>query len=136
MKKYQSVREAWLERGVGEEPLDFAIDSIRQGVSREHITEGLTADYRGLNFLESTALLDELYAAHGGEFRNARRSGLGLGIPMLVIGAGLTYFIYKNFSEGGFVSIPRGVLMLPAGCALYGALLVFKALAAPGEIEQ
>ncbi|MDB5251242.1 MAG: hypothetical protein JWP27_411 [Flaviaesturariibacter sp.] len=136
MKKYRAVKDSWIARGVAEEPIDFAIDSIRQGVRREHIIDGLTADYRRMSFLDATSLLNELYAAHGGEFRNAGRSGAALGTAMFVIGSGLTFFFLKYFSEGGFAAVPIRLLALPVLCALSGAGLLFKALVSPAKIEH
>jgi hypothetical protein len=87
MKQYEAVKERWLQRSGAEEPIDFAIDSVRDGVARNPIMEGLTCDYRGLSAAQAEALLNDLYVAHGGEFRNNKRSGLITGTAMPVIGS-------------------------------------------------
>ncbi|RYY96596.1 MAG: hypothetical protein EOO11_13080 [Chitinophagaceae bacterium] len=129
MKKYQPVKQSWLQRNVAEEPIDYAIESVREGVPRSLIVEGLTSDYRGLTAPQAEALLNDLYAAHGGEFRNKKRSGLITGTAMLVIGIGLTLFVYSGMERsGGIGSFPKKLIILPAGCALLGLLMILAVL--------
>jgi hypothetical protein len=129
MKKYEAVKERWLQRSVAEEPIDFAIDSVRDGVARDLIMEGLTCDYRSLPAPQAEALHNDLYVAHGGEFRNKKRSGLITGTAMLVIGCSITYLLYNGLKESsGTTRFPWKLVALPATCALAGLSLILGSL--------
>ena len=87
MGKFISIKNKYLAAGVSENNIDFAIESVSDGIKREHTLETLTADYRGMSVDEATRLLEDLYAANGGEFKKENRGGYLYGILALVIGA-------------------------------------------------
>lgn len=49
MSKFDAVRQRFLSKGIKEENIDYAIESVQCGTKREHILENLTADYRGMS---------------------------------------------------------------------------------------
>ena len=66
MNKFDAVRQRFLSKGVTEENIEYAIDSVKYGTKREHILENLTADYRGMT-------RDEAVPRRGPVYRQWRR---------------------------------------------------------------
>lgn len=117
MAKFNLIKEKYLLLGVREDNIDFAISAVVDGTKREHIIESLTADYRGMTEAESTRLLEDLFAANGGEFKKENRGGYLNGALLLLVGLlGAGFFIAMLISGG--VKIKFIVLSLVA--ALFG----------------
>lgn len=94
MSKFNAVKEKYLLKGITEDNIDFAISAVKDGNKREHIIESLTADYRGMTAEQSNQLLDELFAAVGGEFKRENQGGYLFGSLLLIVGiAGAAFFI-------------------------------------------
>lgn len=117
MAKFNLIKEKYLLLGVREDNIDFAISAVVDGTKRVHIIESLTADYRGMTEAESTRLLEDLFAANGGEFKKENRGGYLNGALLLLVGLlGAGFFIAMLVSGG--VKIKFIVLSLVA--ALFG----------------
>ncbi|HLZ86302.1 MAG TPA: hypothetical protein VKQ52_03630, partial [Puia sp.] len=106
MSKYEEIKQRFLGRGIKEENIDYAIESVRYGTKREHILENLTADYRGMNREEAVPLVEALFIANGGEFRKENRGGYLYGGALLAAGLLLAFYI-------GYVLLFGGILFRP-----------------------
>ena len=129
MAKFDLVRAKYLNLGVTESNIDFAIGAVLDGTKREHIIETLTADYRGMTENQSTTLLEDLFEANGGEFKNENRGGYLYGILLLLIGlVGAGFFITILVSGEGKIKF----MILSLAGALFGlstgAILITKSL--------
>ena len=47
MSKFDAVKQQFLDKGIKQENIDYAIDAVKSGTKREFILENLTSDYRG-----------------------------------------------------------------------------------------
>ncbi len=130
MSKFISVKEKYLQLGVKEDNIDFAIAAVTDGNKREHIIENLTAGYRGMTAAQSNQLLEELFAANGGEFKKENQGGYLFGSLLLLIGiAGAAFFITMLLSAEGklkfiLLSFSAAVFGLAGGIKLF--LKAFK----------
>lgn len=102
MKKFAPVKSSYIALGFREDNIDFAIDSINDGVRREHIIESLTADYRGMTEEQSTALLNALYESNGGEFKKENKDGYITGILLCIVGGTGLYFLVNMLMSGEY----------------------------------
>jgi hypothetical protein len=97
MGKFDNVIEKYNNVGVSMSNIQLAIDGVKDGVYREHILENLTADYRGMDPIVAEAMLEDLFAANGGEFKKENRNGYLYGIVFLMLGAACSFFIIESF---------------------------------------
>ncbi|MBS1665730.1 MAG: hypothetical protein JST68_32120 [Bacteroidetes bacterium] len=127
MNKFQSVKAAWLAKGISEDTLDYAISSVKDGSKREHTLENLTADYRGMDPVQAGALLNELYAINGGEFKKENSRGYLFGSVLLLLGlllAGFEYWQITNHSYKRLITIGLGA----AAAIFVGLTLLIKSI--------
>ena len=106
MKKFAAVKTDYLLKGVTEDNIDYAISAVKEGTKREFILENLTADYRGMDYLQGTQMLEELFAANGGEFRKENRGGIIYGIFFLIMGFLAAFYILYVLAYGGILYRP------------------------------
>ncbi|MDF2192866.1 hypothetical protein [Paraflavitalea sp. CAU 1676] len=106
MKKFATVKTNYLLKGVTEDNIDYAISAVKEGTKREFILENLTADYRGMDYLQGTQMLEELFAANGGEFKKENRGGIVYGIFFLIMGFLAAFYIFYVLSYGGILFQP------------------------------
>ncbi len=128
MSKFSTIKQKYLLRGFKEDNIDFAISAVKDGNKREHIIEGLTADYRGMTTEQSNPLLDELFIAFGGEFKKENQGGYLYGTLLLLVGvAGAAGFIAMLISGEGKMKF----ILLSIAAAVFGlfsgAVLMVKA---------
>jgi hypothetical protein len=121
MAKFDLIREKYLKLDVREDNIDFAIGAVLDGTKREHIIESLTADYRGMIEAQSTQLLQDLFAANGGEFKKENRGGYLNGALLLLVGLTGTGFFIAMLLTGEakvkfiVLSLSAAVFGLPTG---------------------
>lgn len=115
--RFQNIRSKHLLLGVKEDNIDYAISAVADGAKREHIMETLTAGYRGMTQSESTALLNDLFEANGGEFKIENRGGYLFGILMCVIGLLGLGFLIAMLASG---ELRIKFMMLAASAAIFG----------------
>lgn len=99
MAKFDTIKDKYLALGVTEDNIDFAIGAVKDGSKREHIIEILTADYRGMSESQSTALLEELFVANGGEFKKENSGGYLYGVLFLLLGVASTVVLVMLIRE-------------------------------------
>jgi hypothetical protein len=128
MKKFNAVKAKYLQLGIREENIDYAIDAVKEGTRREHIIESLCADYRGMSSADATALLDSLYIANGGEFKKENRGGYLFGALLVMLGLAATGFLFMMFTSGSEIRIKFLILAITgAGFGLIkGSTLLYK----------
>ena len=97
MKKFEKIVSRYHKMGVSIGNIEFAIDSVKDGSKKEHILENLTANYRGMPNEQATALLEELFAANGGEFKKENQGGYLYGTMFLMVGITCSFFIVSAF---------------------------------------
>ncbi len=128
MKKFAHIIEKYQQLGVRPDNIEYAIEAVKQGGKREYILENLRADYRGMKESDAMGLLNELFAANGGEFKKENRSGYIYGIFLIAIGLTIIYFIYHSFSFHGVFRKRFLYLACAIGGTIYGVILIIKAL--------
>jgi hypothetical protein len=128
MKKFAHIIEKYESSGVRIDNIEYAVDSVKQGAKREYIMENLRADYRGMKETDAMALLNELFAANGGEFKKENRAGYIYGIFMLMVGLPCAYYIFYVFTYGGILMRPILVFTGAFFCTLVGVYLIIKSL--------
>lgn len=117
MKKFNFIKSKYLSLGVSEDNIDFAIGSVMDGTKREHILEAMTADYRGMSERQSIQLLEELFEANGGEFKNENRGGYLYGILFSLVGVAGAAFLVSMLVSGEWTL--KFIVLAIAG-ALFG----------------
>jgi hypothetical protein len=128
MKNIETIKTHYLNQGVKEENIQYAIEAVKDGGKREHIIENLTADYRGMQTEEASRLLEELFAANGGEFKKENRGGYLYGIFFLAIGLACSYYLFYVYTYGGVLVRP---ILIWAGailCTFCGIVFIIKAM--------
>jgi hypothetical protein len=129
MTQFHSIRQKHLQLGISSDNVDFAIDAVKEGTKREHIIETLMADYRGMTVQQSTLLLEDLFAANGGEFKKENRGGYLYATLLLLVGFTCSGFSIAMLVEGGF---RLKFLILFIGLAVFGlgtgSRILFKAI--------
>jgi hypothetical protein len=128
VKKNVSIIEKYQERGISTDNIEYAIESVKRGAKREHILENLSADYRGMNSTDANGLLNELFAADGGEYKKENRGGYLYGILFLMLGIPCAFYIYYVFTYGGTLVRPILVFSGAIFCNITGVYLIIKAL--------
>lgn len=128
MRKYDAVKQQFLDKGFKQENIDYAIDAVKNGTKREFILENLTADYRGMSREEAVPLVEAMFAAGGGEFKKENRDGYLYGGALLAGGLLLVFYIGYVLLFGGVLFRP--VLVVTAAVALLslGTKLLLKAM--------
>jgi hypothetical protein len=106
MGKFDAVIEKYTTNRVSTDNIDFAISAIKDGTRREHILENLTADYRGMKHDEANAMLEDLFATNGGEFKKENNNGYLFGIVFLFFGGACSFYIFYVFYYGGVLVRP------------------------------
>lgn len=101
MRNIDTIKARYLSQGVREDNFLYAVDATKAGSKREHILENLTADYRGMDYIEATQMLEELFAANGGEFKKENRSGYLYGTFFLLLGLAASFYLYYVYTYGG-----------------------------------
>ncbi|MGN6490697.1 MAG: hypothetical protein ACTHLE_01775 [Agriterribacter sp.] len=119
MHKLDLVKQKYLNLGVKEDNLDFAIGAVSDGTRREIILETLTADYRGMNQEQSLQLLEDLFEANGGEFRKENRGGYLYGVTLVLIGIIGIGSLIAMLVNGG---VKLKFILLAAAVALFGLI--------------
>lgn len=87
------------------------------------------ADYRGMDYLEATQLLEELFAANGGEFKKENRGGYLYGIFFLLFGLLAAGYIFYVYTYGGVLIRPVIVWIIAVGGTLGGIGYIIMAMA-------
>jgi hypothetical protein len=128
MGKFDPIIEKYRNKGVSAENIEYAIDSVKDGTKREHILESLTAFYRGMNAEDATSLLEELFAANGGEFKKENRSGYWYGAIFLSLGLACAYYIFHVYTYGGILRRPILFFLLAIGGTFSGIVFIVAAL--------
>jgi hypothetical protein len=106
MGKIDQVKAVYLARGFSEDNIDYAISAVKSGSKREHIMENLCSDYRRMQPVEATALMESLFEANGGEFKKENRGGYLYASLMLLLGLGCAYYLYEVYTNGGILIRP------------------------------
>ena len=128
MKKFEPIIEKYTSLGVNAEHIEYAIDAARYGTKREYILEGLTAPYRGMSAGEATIMLEEIFAANGGEFKKENRGGYLYGSVFLMLGLSCGYYIYHVYTYGGVIVRPMLFFVTAIFGTLVGIIFIIKAL--------
>ncbi|MBO9682900.1 MAG: hypothetical protein J7502_09580 [Flavisolibacter sp.] len=128
MGKFDLIIEKYRNKGVSVENIEYAIDSVKYGSKREHILEGLTADYRKMNIEDATDLLEDLFVANGGEFKKENRTGYLFGTVLLLAGLPCAFYIFYVLVYGGVLIKPILVFSIACFGTFGGMVLMIKAI--------
>ncbi|MCF6406000.1 hypothetical protein L3C95_24075 [Chitinophaga filiformis] len=128
MKKFAALQTKYLAQGVREDNIEYAISAVKDGSKREHILENLVADYRGMNTIEANRMLNEMFAANGGEFKKENRDGYLYGIALLLIGLVPAFYIFCLYTYRGVLDYSWEVWALAVSCFLGGISCIAMAI--------
>jgi len=126
MDKFKNVTDRYVEYGISEFNIEYAIQEVLDGTKREYIEESLTQEYRGMTSAQATALLNDLYLADGGEFKRQNRKGYFWAFAFMLAGAICSFLTYHFWKESGLISlkIVAGAIL----CSLAGILTLISVL--------
>jgi len=129
MGKFDLIIDKYTKQGLAVADIEYAISAVRSNTKRAHIIENLFADYRaGMSHHQATALLDDLFAANGGEFKTENRWGFIYGMIALLIGLGCGFYIFYVFAYGGILMRPILVFIAAIGGTIGGLIKIIYAL--------
>ena len=128
MSKFDAIKQQYLDKGIQEANIDYAIESVQYGTKREFILDNLTADYRGMSREQAVSLVETLFAANGGEFRKENKGGYLYGGLLLAAGVLLAFYICYVMIFGGILIRPILVVAVMLFCLGSGGRLLFKAM--------
>ncbi|MEC5395340.1 hypothetical protein [Bergeyella sp. RCAD1439] len=74
-KKMTSLKAEMLRKGVSEKNFDYVYQAVKSGTKREFIRENLTSDVRKVAPEMADEILDRVFEAFGGEFRQENATG-------------------------------------------------------------
>lgn len=129
MKNFDAIKAEYQAKGVKEDNLAYAIQSVKDGSKREHILESLTADYRGMDDIQATQLLEELFAANGGEFKKENRGGYLYGSFFLLFGLAAAFYLFYVYTYGGVLVRPVLIWIVAVGGTLGGIGYIVTSMA-------
>lgn len=124
MGKFDTLIEKYTRSGVSTDNIEYAILAVKNGSKREHILENLTADYRGMTAEQATAMLEDLFAVNGGEFKKENQGGYLFGAFFLMVGVVCSFLIFKGFNFRGTLVRPTWIYA-GAIVGVGGGLLLF-----------
>ena len=115
--KFDEIKEKYVSLGVAEKNFEYALNAVKSGTKKDFIIKNLTSDIRKTDFGIANNMLDEMFAANGGEFKYENRGG----------------YIYSVFYLIAIVALGGMILFMNAEnrslqFKLSGALLVFLVL--------
>lgn len=119
MQDLKIIKSKYLSLGVSEDNFDYAVSAVIDGTKREFILESLTASYRGMPEKLSTQMLEELFAANGGEFKKENSGGYLFGTLLCLVGVTCSYFSAAMLISGEW---KLKFLILFLSGALFGLL--------------
>lgn len=73
--KLEEVKEKYVSLGVAEKNVDYALNAVKTGTKKDFIMKNLTSDIRKVDVATANSMLDEMFAANGGEFKYENRGG-------------------------------------------------------------
>ena len=128
MKKFDTIIDKYLKIGVSKDDIEYAISEVKNGTKRAYIIENLTDDYRSMHFEQATELLEDLFAANGGEFKKENRGGYLYGIVFLMFGLSCTSYILYTFICKVILIRPILVFLGAITCNFTGILYLVKSI--------
>lgn len=73
--KFDEIKEKYVSLGVAEKNFEYALNAVKSGTKKDFIIKNLTSDIRKTDFGVANNMLDEMFAANGGEFKYENRGG-------------------------------------------------------------
>ena len=107
--KLEEVKEKYVSLGVPEKNVEYALNAVKSGTKKDFIMKNLTSDIRKVEPTTANNMLDEMFAANGGEFKHENRGGYLYStfylIAIVALGIVTFYFSKENrnmqFKFGG-----------------------------------
>ena len=75
--KLEEIKEKYVSLGIAEKNVDYALNAVKSGTKKDFIMKNLTSDIRKVEPAIANNMLDEMFAANGGEFFDGERNGEG-----------------------------------------------------------
>lgn len=93
--KLDEIKEKYVSLGVSEKNVEYTLNAVKSGTKRDFIIKNLTSDIRKVDANMASNMLDEMFAANGGEFKHENRGGYLYStfylIAILALGAVIFY---------------------------------------------
>ncbi|MFZ4931807.1 hypothetical protein [Chryseobacterium sp. Mn2064] len=115
--KLEDIREKYVSLGIPEKNVEYALNAVKSGTKKDFIMKNLTSDIRKVDAATANSMLDEMFAANGGEFKYENRGGYLYSVFYLIAIAALGGVILFMNAENRSLQFK-----------LSGALLVFIVL--------
>ena len=100
--KLEEIKEKYVSIGVAEKNVDYALNAVKAGTKKDFIIKNLTSDIRKVDAATANSMLDEMFAANGGEFKYENRGGYLYStfylIAIVALGVVTFYFSKENRS--------------------------------------
>ncbi|KAB1230081.1 hypothetical protein [Chryseobacterium viscerum] len=115
--KLEEIKEKYVSLGIAEKNVDYALNAVKSGTKKDFIMKNLTSDIRKVEPAIANNMLDEMFAANGGEFKHENRGGYlySTFYLMAIVALGIVTFYFNK--ENRSMQFKLG-----------GALLVFIVL--------
>lgn len=100
--KLEEVKGKYVSLGVPEKNVEYALNAVKAGTKKDFIMKNLTSDIRKVDASTANNMLDEMFAANGGEFKHENRGGYLYStfylIAIVALGIVTFYFSKENRS--------------------------------------
>ncbi|GEM_PF-1514393 len=100
--KFEEIKEKYLSIGVPEKHFEYAFKAVKSGTKKGFIMKNLTLDIRKVDVSTASNMLDDMFAANGGEFKYENRGGYLYSIFYLIavvaLGGVIFYLNHENRS--------------------------------------
>ena len=104
--KIEDIKKRYVEYGVSEKTVDYAVREVLDGTRRRFIVKGLMVEHRGMQEGAAKKIVEDLYNVTGNEFKKDNINGFIKGILFLAIGIGCSGYIYYFYSTIGYIRRP------------------------------
>jgi hypothetical protein len=98
----EEIKEKYVSLGIAEKNVDYALNAVKSGTKKDFIMKNLTSDIRKVEPVIAHNMLDEMFAANGGEFKYENRGGYLYStfylIAIVALGIVTFYFSRENRS--------------------------------------
>ncbi|RQO36605.1 hypothetical protein DBR39_16070 [Chryseobacterium sp. KBW03] len=98
----EEIKDKYVSLGIAEKNVDYALNAVKSGTKKDFIMKNLTSDIRKVEPAIAHNMLDEMFAANGGEFKYENRGGYLYStfylIAIVALGIVTFYFSRENRS--------------------------------------
>lgn len=96
--KLEEIKDKYVSLGIAEKNVDYALNAVKAGTKKDFIMKNFTSDIRKVDKATANNMLDEMFAANGGEFKYENRGGYLYSTFYLIaiVGLGVVTFYFSK----------------------------------------